>query len=169
MIKKATLVFLLSVCIIMSSCTKDKGPIPDPIPAVSDEEFYQEFVQTTGYTYYKSGRVLLPKGNSPHGSFKLRLNSIANAILNADGSLPDGATFPTGSIIVKEIYLDGVLDLYAVMKKEPASVLSKDGWIWSENEVDGRAIYSVNTKGSACTPCHNGGNNEDLTQTFNLH
>jgi hypothetical protein len=129
---------------------------------------YSEITQQ-GYTYYKNGEVLNAASQSPHGSFKLRFNSIAASALDSMKELPPGNSFPQGSVIVKEVTGSGGVSLYAVMKKDAASESSASGWVWAELNTDGTAHYSTANKGIGCTGCHSESPHRDLVRTFDLH
>ncbi|MCE3281023.1 MAG: hypothetical protein K0S44_3214 [Bacteroidetes bacterium] len=154
--------FILSLLltIILSSCTKDKGQVPFQ---VNDRSVFDLVLQTAGSGYYQSGAVLPGAGNSPHGSFKLRMNNVAQRILNSAGELPaGGAVFPDSSLIVKEIQSPGEIQ-YAVMYKNGRS------WAWAEFRGDGKAIYTITANGASCISCHSVTPNRDLVRTFDLH
>ncbi|HEX8515653.1 MAG TPA: hypothetical protein VF868_05590 [Bacteroidia bacterium] len=146
-------------CIIIHSCTKEKGAVPFQ---VSDRSLFRLVQETAGSGYYQSGAVLPGAGNSPHGSFKLRMNSVAQRVLNVSGELPAGAVFPDSSFLVKEIQSAGPIQ-YAVMYKNGKS------WDWAEFNSSGEPYYSVAKKGGACISCHSGASNRDLVRTFDLH
>ena len=158
--------WIFSICIIvaiiiMNACKKDKQ---DTI----DKPLYDEISQS-GYTYYQNGNILNGVSPSPHGAFKLRFNAIAFAALDSLGELPNGNVFPAGSVLVKEVYENGALSLYVVMKKDPSSENEAGGWLWAEYKPDGGIDYSVNKKGQDCIGCHSGGISRDYTRTFDLH
>ncbi|HRC33281.1 MAG TPA: cytochrome P460 family protein [Bacteroidia bacterium] len=149
-------VFMISVfALIVSSCKKDKAE-EDANQALIDE------VNSSGYTYYQNGTLLSGVSPSPHGSFKLRFNNIAKAALV-------GNSFPTGSIIVKELFVGTTLDQFAVMKKDASNANAGSGWVWAEFKPDGTVTYSAANKGSGCIGCHSGTPNRDLIRTFDLH
>jgi len=143
-------VFMISVfALIVSSCKKDKAE-EDANQALIDE------VNSSGYTYYQNGTLLSGVSPSPHGSFKLRFNKVGNS-------------FPTGSIIVKELFVGTTLDQFAVMKKDASNANAGSGWVWAEFKPDGTVTYSAANKGSGCIGCHSGTPNRDLIRTFDLH
>ena len=153
----------LAVIIVFQSCRNDKSDIS------ADEILYNEST-ADGYTYYMAGSILSPAAPSPHGSFKLRFNATAMEALNSGtGELPAGSSFPKGSIIVKDVYTNGSLSLYAVMKKDPSNSNAGSGWLWAEYKTNGVPILSTGNKGDGCINCHSGSPNRDLTRTFDLH
>lgn len=153
---------MLTVIVAIQSCKKDNA-VTD-----ADNALYAE-ITAGGYTYYQNGNLLSGVSPSPHGSFKLRFNATALAALDSTGELPTGNSFPTGSIIVKEIYSGNSINLYAVMKKDPTNENAGSGWMWAEFNTDGSAAFSTGEKGDGCVSCHSGTPNRDLTRTFDLH
>jgi len=158
--KRVLIKSILSIIIILTflSCKKRK----------LNESLYEEAKATNLFFYQDKDSILSAKGSSPHGSFKLKFNSIAKSQFGIDGKLAAGETFSKGSLIVKEVYINGKLDLYAIMKKDD-SKFSGRGWLWAEYAPDGKAIYSVGDKGKSCTSCHLTSLNRDLTKSFDLH
>ena len=134
----------------------------------SVNELYTD-ATATELTNYQNGTILAGVSPSPHGLFKLRFNAIAQAALDSLGELPVGATFPNGSLIVKEIYSGSTISLIAVMKKDAASNNAGNGWVWAEFKPNGETDYGIEKKGEACIGCHSGTPNRDLTRTFDLH
>ena len=163
--KKTIITFWLIVfsIAVIQSCKKDKADAPDTGP---DEDLYSEMT-AGGFTYYQSGNLLPGAPQSPHGSFKLRFNAIAFAALDSTGELPTGSSFPTGSVIVKE--LGSPIHQYSVMKKDPSNENAGSGWVWAEFNTDGSASFSTEKKGVGCISCHSDLPNRDLTRTFDLH
>lgn len=159
--KKAISVLLLLLIIWVTACRKDKS-------LTADKLVYNE-MQEGGFTYYQNGSLLNGVSPSPHGAFKLRFNGIALAALDSLGELPKGGIFPTGSVLVKEVYENGSLSLYVVMKKDPSNEHEGSGWLWAEYNPDGTVDYPLNKKGQDCIGCHSGGISRDLTRTFDLH
>ena len=159
-----TICTIIATIIIIQACTNDKADTkPD-----ADKVLYNE-ATTGGFNYYQNGILLPVVSPSPHGSFKLRFNSTAFSALDNTGELPTGNSFPTGSIIVKEIYNGSNIILYAVMKKDPSNENAGSGWLWAEFKPDGSLAFSTSTKGDGCIGCHSGLPNRDLTRTFDLH
>jgi hypothetical protein len=147
--------------IVVNACRKDKLN-------VTDKPLYEEISQS-GFTYFQNGSLLSGVSPSPHGAFKLKFNAIASAALDSTDRLPKGNKFPTGAVLVKEVYENGVLRLYVVMKKDPSNQNQGTEWLWAEYNTDGSVDYSINKKGQDCIGCHSGGMNRDLTRTFDLH
>ena len=153
---------LLAFIITIQSCKKDKTD-PD-----SDNRLFEELSSGT-YSDYQGGIILSAASPSPHGSFKLRFNATATSALDTTGEIPSGNSFPSGSVIVKDVYDGTTLKLHAVMKKDPGSTNSGSGWLWAEYNTDGSVIFSTGKKGDGCISCHSGSPNRDLTRTFDLH
>ncbi|OFY66114.1 MAG: hypothetical protein A3H98_11975 [Bacteroidetes bacterium RIFCSPLOWO2_02_FULL_36_8] len=162
--KKSIIAFCLTAVVFISfySCNKDDED-PDADKALYDA------TKSGGYTFYQNGNLLTGASPSPHGSFKLRFNSTALAALDSTGELSAGKNFPTGSIIVKDVYSGSNISLYAVMQKDPSNKNSGSGWVWAEYKTDGSVAFSAGKKGDGCTGCHSGTPNRDFTRTFDLH
>jgi hypothetical protein len=127
-------------------------------------------VNRSDLSYYKNKDTLYsPASTSPHGDFKLKLNPRACDALGSDGRLPVSLSFPEGAVLIKEVYKDGRIDRYAVMKKDPGSRFASHKWIWAELRLDGSSIYDVSKRGEACTACHSNVPNRDMVQSFDLH
>jgi hypothetical protein len=154
-------VFLASAVLISItfSCKKKK----------TNQNLYEESTSAR-LTFYKNKDTLYgPKGGSPHGSFKIKINDIVKTKLNAEGKLPLGEKFDEGAVIVKEAYKNGKLDLYAIMKKDKSSKFAGEGWIWAEYGPDGSTIIDATRRGSVCTGCHSSASERDFVLTFDLH
>jgi hypothetical protein len=160
------LLLVIFVASAIQSCADDDDddpPGPDP-----DEALFEE-IMGSGYAYYQGGAILPADSASPHGSFRLRFNTIAQSALDSTGELPAGGTFPDGSILVKEVYDSTSLDLYAVMKKDPSNSNAGSGWLWAEYDTDESVINPINNNGTACVSCHSATPNRDLVRTFDFH
>ena len=149
------------------SCVYHKLDSPSSSP-ITDAILFEE-INEGGFEYYQGGATLLPASASPHGNFKLRFNQEALSSLDATGELPDGGVFMNGSVIVKEVYVNNVLTIYAVMKKAPSDVNAANGWLWSEYLPDGRASYGIALRGNVCTSCHDDSPNRDFVRSFDFH
>jgi hypothetical protein len=152
-------IVFVSCIMIFFSCQYEKGPVP---PQLSNKSLFEYVEKTAGSGYYQNGNVLNPAGNSPHGSFKLRMNSIAQSILDSLGEPRLGLVFKDSSLIVKEIE-SGAPIKYAVMFK------NKGSWAWAEFNASGEPYYSISARGEACISCHSVSPQRDLTRTFDLH
>lgn len=151
------LIFLLLIAII--SCKKKK----------TNNTLYQDSISSSLVFYKSKDTLYSPGGSSPHGNFKLKFNDVAVSAFDNTGKLPNGLSFPNGSVIVKEVYAGNQLSLYVIMKKDSKSKFAAKGWLWAEYDGSGKTVYDVNKNGAACTSCHLGGQNRDLTLSFDLH
>jgi Cytochrome P460 len=155
----------LAAVILLGYGCSNSSQEPTPAPN-ADAALFAE-ITASGYTYFQSA-ALLP-GLGPHGSFKLRFNNTAAAALDSSGELAIGGTFPTGSVIVKEIHSGTTVTLYAVMKKDPSNANAGGGWLWAEYGPSGSVAVSVTAKGTSCVSCHSLTPNRDLSRVFDLH
>ena len=100
---------------------------------------------------------------------RVSLNATAAGALQ-NGRLPAGARFPEGSIVFKEIRPSATAapSLYAVMVKDSANSLAGNGWLWAEYGQTGSVTFSISSRGSACTSCHqrDQGPRNDSVRTF---
>ena len=140
-------------------------------PSLSSETDLSLFeeINETGFEYYQGGNTLMPASASPHGNFKLRFNAKALSSLDDSGELPEGGTFAEGSVIVKEVYANNQISVYAVMKKASSDAAAGNGWLWSEYGPDGGVYISIAAKGSSCISCHDDLPNRNLVRTFDFH
>lgn len=159
---------IIVIVVLLKSCVYHDISDPDYINA-SDESLFDEADNGADYTYYQSGNTIAPAAQSPHGMYRLRFNSTALQALDVNGELPENGRFPTGSIVVKEVYVNSNLNILAVMKKAPIDVNAGDGWLWAEYRLDGTPAVSIEGKGNSCISCHNDTPNRDLVRTFDLH
>jgi hypothetical protein len=136
--------------------------------SITDARIFAE-INEAGFEYYQGGTTLQPASASPHGNFKLRFNQEALSSLDGSGELPQGGTFPEGSVIVKEVYVNNVLNIYAIMKKAPLDANAANGWVWSEIGPNGKVQYSIKGKGNGCVSCHDDLPNRDFVRTLDLH
>jgi hypothetical protein len=113
--------------------------------------------------------MLSPAAASPHGNYKLRFNDIAWSALDGSGKLPSNASFPEGSLIVKEVFSGDVITVFAVMKKSRNDFNAANGWVWAEISPTGDAYFSVKQRGSGCVSCHGDTPNRDFVRSFDLH
>lgn len=159
MLKSILSISILSIFVLfLTACKKKK----------LNESLYDEAKASDLVFYQNTDALLSPAGSSPHGPFKLKFNSLAASQLGADGRLPIGSIFQTGSLIVKEVYVGSTLELYVVMKKDD-SKFAGEGWLWAEYEPDGKAVYNISEKGNSCIACHATNPNRDLVKSFDLH
>lgn len=159
-------------------CTKET-PEPDPVPpktvtAITDQELLDMAKTTSGYTYYKnSNDITASSPQSGHNDFfRVRFNSIALAALTDNGKLPEGGTFPEGSVIVKELHKlqDGTeqTGLAVMIKRKGDPNASEKDWVWGEYFGGTTAnAKMVTSKGTGCLSCH-AGSKRDMVRVFEL-
>lgn len=156
------LLIILVMGTITFACKKDDS--------TTEDTMLYDAVKGNNFVYYKGNNVVLnAKGGSPHGDFKLRFNATAAAALGADGKLPAGASFPDGSIILKEIWENNQLTLLVPMQKAAGNANAGDGWLWGEYKPNGAVVYEISKKGSGCIGCHKTSPSRDLVRSFDLH
>ncbi len=156
---------LFCLVLISQSCKKDTT-------SPENDSALFALISQSGYIYYSgTPGITSGVGNSPHGFERVRFNAIAQSALDSSGKLPIGNSFPTGSVIVKEVYTSatGSINQYAVMKKDPASSVAGNSYEWAEFKTDGSATFSTGKKGNGCISCHSSSTNRDLVRTFDLH
>jgi hypothetical protein len=157
---------LLTFLPVISCVYHDLEP---PSSSLETDRTLFEEINEGGYEYYQGGNILMPASASPHGNFKLRFNEVALSSFDAAGELPVGGTFAEGSVIVKEVHVNGAIAVYAVMKKAASDASAGNGWLWSEYSPNGGVLYSIAGKGNGCISCHDDLPNRDLVRTFDLH
>lgn len=134
----------------------------------TDKELYEMAKASSGFTWYNNSDALLNKSagsGHPQPFLRTRYNSVASSILDTAGKVQVGATFPEGSLIVKELYSNSnTLARYAILYKMAASAdADARGWVWGYVNSDGTVAESSSKKGSACISCHLQANNIDYT------
>lgn len=149
---------LIFLMIPFASCKKK--------PKGIDGEVYELSQDNAGHVWYKNSAVFLEKSPGSAHDFpylRTRYNAIAATQLNNAGKINDGAIFPDGSVIVKELYNSSQeLERYATLYKKPGSEYADaNGWIWGYIEENGKVVESAELKGSSCISCHNQGGNID--------
>lgn len=118
----------------------------------------------TNYKYYNNKPDTFFSGiHGPHGTFKLRFNSIAYKVLTDNGKLPIGSKFPEGSFIVKDVYKNNAISFYAYMYKR------NNKWIWGEAYKNGEFIAKASDGEKLCVGCHSQSGNRDLAVTFQFY
>lgn len=146
--------------VISISCTKKVGTNPEL--AYSDLALLDS-TKNQNYKYYKNKDSLLSGTHGPHGPFKLRFNSIAFKALTDNGKLPAAAKFPEGSFIVKDIYKNGSIDIYAYMYKRNGN------WLWGEAHSNGKFVATIVDGPSVCQGCHSQTGHRDNVVAFNFY
>jgi hypothetical protein len=134
----------------------------------TDQLLYTMAKQSAGFTWYKNSESLLNRSSgSGHSQpyLRTRFNSIAAAILGADGKVTAGSNFPVNSLIVKELYdASESLSLYAILYKQPDHPMADNkGWVWGYINAGGRVVEPAANRGSACSSCHSQEGNIDYS------
>lgn len=175
--KNSVVVRLCSVLALAGTSCSDGGEEPGaakPFRISGDHDLYAHITGTdpfAGYALFPGVDSVVSgtlNGSTAHQPFvRVSINAKAAGALTS-GSLPPGGSFPDGSVIVKEIRMNGSTVLYAVLFKENGNPLSSGGWLWAELTPDGGVFYSVENRGSGCLPCHlrEQGAQHDLIRTF---
>jgi hypothetical protein len=92
--------------------------------------------------------------DAPHSAaVEIFVSEVVSDALRADTTL---TRWPVGSLIVKDGWDGGDLELVAVMLKR------EDGWYWAEYDAEGSAAYSGAP--SLCIGCHSSG--DDFVRAF---
>jgi len=151
--------FLVGVWTI-NSCKKEEEATG------TDKELYEMAKTTSGFTWFKNSSSLLNKSSGsghPQPFLRTRYNSIASAKLDSTGKIMTGATFPEGSLIVKELYDNSTtLGRYAILYKKAGSAdADSKGWVWGYINSDGSVAEAASKKGSSCISCHSQADNID--------
>lgn len=144
-----------------------------PKHTAEDDALYKWVSSEKEYVYHKNNSEILPTSEETeraHDNFmRIRFNKIALSVLNEEGKLPKGMSFPDSSIIIKEIYSDKSLpapDILAVMVKLKGSENSNKDWLWGEYTPAGDVEYSVKKNGKVCVSCHKPGT--DYVRVFDI-
>ncbi|NOS85091.1 MAG: hypothetical protein HOP31_08110 [Ignavibacteria bacterium] len=131
-----------------------------PKKTAEDENLYKWISSEKDYLYYQNSPEILPtteETERAHDNFmRIRFNKKAADVLNQDGHLPKGVSFPDSSIIIKEIYSEktGAVEILAAMVKLKGAPNSNKDWLWAEYSPTGEVEYSVSKNGKACVSCH---------------
>lgn len=164
MINKIQPITVLTFCLLsvwsIISCKKEKESIG------TDKELYEMAKTTNGFTWFKNSSSLLDKSSGsghPQPFLRTRYNSVAAAELDSNGKIMAGATFPEGSLIVKELYDNSTtLGRYAILYKKTGSAdADANGWVWGYINADGGVAEAASKKGSSCSSCHSQTDNID--------
>lgn len=166
---------LVFVAALLPSCS-DLGEISprrirddaDLFALVTLHEPFRQYVLFPNADSVVSGTL---NGSSAHQPrVRVSMNARAFNVLR-NGRLPNGTTFPDGSIIFKQIRTgtDSVV-LYAVMYKEHGNPFadSTGGWLWAEFTPQGVPFISLMQRGRGCVGCHarEQGPQHDFVRTF---
>ncbi len=122
--------------------------------------------ETSGFTWYKNSSSLLGRSSGsghPQAYLRTKFNAIAAAKLDSSGKIQVGATFPEGSLIVKELFENTTtLSQYAILyKKSESPDADAKGWVWGYIGSKGKVVEPASNKGSSCIGCHSQADNID--------
>ena len=152
--------FLLLTVIALSSCKKEK--VPDDV----DVKLYNMSIPETGFTWYKLSDDYLDKSSGSGHNYtflRTRYNAAAATQLDGNGQIESAASFPEGSLIVKELINDDLsIGRYAILYKETANEFAdENGWVWGYINGDKSIAAPASDRGSACISCHQQSGNID--------
>jgi hypothetical protein len=136
------------IVVLAAACGDDQEPqmAADLLERVRADE-YRTWERAPGYETRRPT-------NAPHAdSVDIYINAnVAQALVTDETT-----EWPLGSLIVKDGFDDGDLELVAIMEKRP------DGWFWAEY-YDGVSVYSG--KPGICIDCHDRG--DDFVLAFDF-
>jgi hypothetical protein len=114
--------------------------------------------ETSGFTWYKNSDAWLPKSaGSGHNytSLRTRYNTTAATQLDGDEKVLANASFPDGSLVVKELSSGTSVERYAILyKMSNHEHADANGWVWGYVNADGTVATTAEDKGAICTSCH---------------
>ncbi len=143
---------LAIVAISLQSCKKD-----EPAEGI-DLELLNMAEEITGFTWYKNADTWLAKSSGSGHNYtglRTRYNSIAATQLDGDGKVMANASFPEGSLVVKELANGTLAERYAILyKRSDNEHADANGWVWGYVNADGTVATTAEDKGAICTGCH---------------
>ncbi|MCB9192122.1 MAG: cytochrome P460 family protein [Flavobacteriales bacterium] len=154
--KKYTIIratFALSIiAITLQACKKDEAA------EGIDLQLFNMAQETNGFTWYKNSDAWLAKSSGSghnYSSLRTRYNTTAATQLDGDGKILTNASFPDGSLIVKELSNGTSVERYAILyKMDGHEFADANGWVWGYINADGTVATTAEDKGSGCTGCH---------------
>ena len=161
----------------VTACRGDRQPplapsAPGSAAVNSDAALFALVTQGQPFSSYSRFPAVdvVRSGSSAHQPFvRVSLNATTASALQ-NGRLPAGMRFPDGSVIFKEVLptASGAPTVYTVMYRDANNSLAGEGWLWAEYSPGGSVVYSVTSRGGACTGCHSQdqGRQNDLVRTF---
>ena len=160
-----TIFFFSVLCISIASGCKKEQSIND-VGNTTDKILYDLSKSNTGFTWFKKSDALLSKSSGsahPQSFLRTKYNAIAASKLDASGKIMSGATFPEGSLVVKELYENSTtLTRYAILyKKSDSPDADAKGWVWGYTNSDGGVAEAASNKGRSCISCHSQSGNID--------
>jgi hypothetical protein len=99
----------------------------------------------------------------PQSLLRTRYNSIAATQLDSLGKVKINASFPEGSLIVKELHdKANSIERYAILfKNSKSSDADVKGWVWGYINSKGGVVEAASQKGISCIGCHSQSDNID--------
>jgi hypothetical protein len=160
----SSLLAIVVFLILVESCKKDDED-KNTVNSI-DAELFEMSKSANGFTWYKKTSDLLEKSSGtghPQTFLRTRFNSIASTMLDSDGKIMNGISFPEGALIVKELYSDAnTLGRYAILFKQTASTAADErGWVWGYINAGGDVSIAASKKGVDCKGCHSQEGNID--------
>jgi hypothetical protein len=139
----------LAAAFFAASCGDDQDPAgAADLWARIHAANYRDWSRAPGYEQRR------PSHTAHSDAVDIYVNTkVAEALATADIT-----AWPVGSLIVKDGFDDGDLELVAAMEKR------ESGWFWAEWDGDGDASYSGSP--SLCIDCHRSGS--DFVRAFSL-
>lgn len=147
--------FLIGVAVLFATVQCDKEEEATGI----DKELLDMVKVINGFTWYKNSDELLDRSSGSAHDYpylRTRYNSIAATQLDENGKILEGAVFPEGSLVVKELYSNTTtLGRYAILYKQSGNTYADaNGWVWGYINTDGTVAESATKKGASCISCH---------------
>ena len=123
-----------------------------------DQDLLNMAQETSGFTWYKNSDDWLPRSNGSghnYNNLRTRFNTTAATQLDSLGKVMENASFPEGSLVVKELSDNSSAERYAILyKSSDSEYADANGWVWGYVNSDGSVATSAEDKGSSCTSCH---------------
>lgn len=150
---------LTIVALTLNSCKKD-----EPAEGI-DLELYNMATETSGFTWFENSDSWLPKSSGSAHNFnnlRTRYNTTAATQLDGNGRINANASFPDGSLVVKELSDGNSPALYAILYKQSNHEFADaNGWVWGYVNADQTVRTPAEDRGSGCISCHSQADNID--------
>lgn len=140
----------VALAVVAGAACRENSASDEAIALLAEvrSEEYGSWARAPGYT---SRRPAV----SPHEE---EVEIFVNGVVADALAGPPLAQWPEGSVIVKEGYSSGELEIIAVLSKRDGS------WFWAEYDAEGAPLFSGAP--SLCTDCHAAGS--DFVRAFDL-
>ncbi len=163
---KMGLFFSTLLCCFSLSCSNENAQ--NLTPGISDSFLFEQ-IKAPGYRFYLNDSSFFESfvGSGHSGPVRIRFNAKAQGSFDSTGRLPVSATFPDKSMVVKELYSNGMLQSYAFMYKSASDPNSAGGWLWGYMNLSGVVTIRAN-KGQGCIGCHSIEGNRDLVRVMGI-